>query len=236
MHLFANSNPVTSVGNASQLVIGGVTRGKYSTQKGELLNTTAGLITFAAAEQSADMLGDLKTTHLIGASPRVQFFAQSIGAVVSIFMSTGLYVLFSTAYPCINNLDLVDHCSFAAPDVASWRAIAVAVSSPELPIPPSAGFTAIAFGILAILTTIVKYRWILAKWHVFVPNWNAVGIAWILNTTTYPTAMMLGATFAFFSRKTTRCIAMRLRLGSLLVRVWAVLWVQCYKWLVCLER
>ena len=94
------------------------------------------------------MLGDLKTTHLIGASPRVQFYAQCCGALVSIFMSAGIYVLFSVAYPCINDLEQQAHCSFPAPDVGAWRAIAVAVSSPSLPIPPSSGYTAIALGIL----------------------------------------------------------------------------------------
>lgn len=109
-------------------------------------------------------LGDLKSTHLLGASPRVQLYAQCCGALVSIFMSAGMYVLFSTgesrsftfafdlhnlinlsppAYPCINNLEASATCSFPAPDVASWRAIAVAVSSPTLPIPPSSGYTAI---------------------------------------------------------------------------------------------
>lgn len=110
------------------------------------------------------MIGDLKSTHLLGASPRVQLYAQCFGALVSIFMSTGMYVLFSTgksrrsisvlslhdvvdlppsAYPCINDLEASTTCSFPAPDVASWRAIAVAVSSPTLPIPPSSGYTAI---------------------------------------------------------------------------------------------
>jgi uncharacterized oligopeptide transporter (OPT) family protein len=193
--------PVTSIGNASQLVIGGVTRGKYTTQKRELLNTMGGLVALAASEQSADMLGDLKTTHLLGASPRVQFYAQCIGALVSIFMSTGLYVLFSVAYPCINDLNLQAHCSFPAPDVGAWRAIAVAVSSPVLPIPKSAGYTAIGLGIAAVVNTVIKYQWVPPEKHHWVPNFNAIGIAFILNTTTYPTAMAFGATFAYLWKK-----------------------------------
>ncbi|MCJ1312990.1 hypothetical protein MMC25_006666 [Agyrium rufum] len=193
-----NINPVTSIGNASQLVIGGATRGHYSLQKTQLLNITGGLIALGAAEQSADMLGDLKTTHLLRASPRVQFYAQMCGAVVSIFMSVGMYVLFSVAYPCINSLEGQATCSFPAPDVGAYRAIAVAVTSPTLPVPPSSGYTAIAFGILAFIVTLVKYRFVPASKHVYVPNMVAVGIAFILNTTTYPTAMAFGSTVVYF--------------------------------------
>ena len=166
-----------------------------------MLNISGGLIALGASEQSADMLTDLKTTHLLRASPRVQFYAQCCGALVSIFMSVGMYVLFSSAYPCINDLTSQAHCSFPAPDVGAWRAIAVAVTDPTLPIPPSSGYTAIGFGIFAILVTIIKYRFVPATKHHWVPNMNAIGIAFILNTTTYPTAMALGSTAVFFWKR-----------------------------------
>lgn len=196
-----NIIPVTTIGNASQLVIGGATKAHYPVKDSQLLNTTGGLLALGASEQSADMLGDLKTTHLLRASPRVQFYAQCCGAVVSIFMSVGIYVLFSTAYPCINDLSLQDNCQFAVPDVGAWRAISIAVSSPSLPIPPSSGYTSIGLGVLAILLTIIKYRFVKPEnWH-WIPNPNAVGIAFILNTTTYPAAMATGATIVYLWRK-----------------------------------
>jgi hypothetical protein len=91
-----------------------------------------------------------------------------------------MYVLFSAAYPCINVVSTT--CSFPAPDVGAWRAIAVAVTSPTLPIPPSSGYTAIGLGVLAIVVTIVKYKLVPIKYHNYVPNMVAVGIAFILNT------------------------------------------------------
>jgi len=196
-----NVIPVTTIGNTSQLVVGGASKGHYSIQKSQLLNTMGGMLALGASEQSADMLGDLKTTHLLGASPRVQFYAQCCGALVSIFMSAGMYVLFSTAYPCINDLSLQSNCSFPAPDVGAWRAIAVAVSSPSLPIPSSSGYTSIGLGIFAFLLTFIKYRFVKPQYMHYVPNPNAIGIAFILNTTTYPTAMATGATFVFFWRR-----------------------------------
>jgi len=196
-----NIIPVTSIGNASQLVIGGITRGHYPIKDAQMLNMAGGMVALGASEQSADMLGDLKTTHLLRASPRVQFYAQMCGALVSIFMSVGMYVLFSEAYPCINDLSLADHCSFSAPDVGAWRVIAVAVTEPTLPIPPSSGYTSIALGIFAILVTVLKYRFVHPDKHIYVPNMNAIGIAFILNTTTYPTAMAFGSTMVFLWKR-----------------------------------
>jgi OPT family oligopeptide transporter len=196
-----NITPVTSIGNASQLVVGGITRGHYPIKDAQMLNLAGGMLALGASEQSADMLGDLKTTHLLRASPRVQFYAQMVGALVSIFMSVGMYILFSAAYPCINNLSDQAHCAFPAPDVGAWRAIAVAVTSPSLPIPPSSGFTSIGFGILAVVVTFIKYRFIPVSKHDWVPNLNAIGIAFILPTSTYPTAMAFGATVCYFWQK-----------------------------------
>ena len=191
-----NITPVTAIGNASQLVIGGITRGKYPIKQQRISNLMSGMVALGASEQSADMLGDLKTAHLLRASPRVQFYGQCAGALVSIFMSVAMYVLFSEAYPCINDLS-ISKCSFPAPDVGAYRAIAVAITSPTLPIPPSSGYTSIAFGIGAFVITLVKYRYVPVKYQIFVPNLVAVGIAFILNTTTYPTAMAFGATMTF---------------------------------------
>ncbi|KAG1821376.1 OPT oligopeptide transporter protein-domain-containing protein [Suillus variegatus] len=176
-----NINPVTSIGNASQLIFGGLGRGRnYSVQRGELLNLLSGMLTLGAAEQAGDMIGDLKTTHLLRASPKAVYVAQLCGAVVSIFMAAGLYVVFSTAYPCINDLSYTT-CAFPAPDVQSWRAVAVAVSSSTLPIPPSSGYAAIALGLVAVISVVAKYTVVPPKYHDFVPNFNAIGIGFIMS-------------------------------------------------------
>lgn len=188
-------NPITSIGNATQLILGGaVRRYHYSVPRQQLVSLSGAMIAQAATEQSVSMVSDLKTTHLLRASPRIQFYAQLIGSIVCIFMGASMYVLFSTAYPCINDLALQDQCSFSIPDVGAYRAIAIAVTSPKLPIPPSSGYTAIGLGVFAVLVTIIKYRLVPAKYHVFVPNPVGMGIAFILNTQVYATAMAFGAT------------------------------------------
>lgn len=115
------------------------------------------------------MLGDLKTTHLLRASPRVQFYAQCCGAIVSVFMSTAMYVLFSEAYPCINDLS-IEKCSFGIPDVGAYRAIAVAVTSTSLPVPTSSGILCLVLLVWCFVQTYLKYKFVPAKYHNYVPN------------------------------------------------------------------
>lgn len=50
--------PVTSIGNASQLIFGGVSRGRHlSVPDNQRLNSLTGMIALGASEQCADMLG-----------------------------------------------------------------------------------------------------------------------------------------------------------------------------------
>ena len=56
---------------------------------------------------------------------------------------------------------------------------------------------------------ILKYNFVAAKYHPYVPNWTAIGIGFILNATTYPNAMVFGATVAYvWKRKFSNNFAM----------------------------
>ncbi|CBQ73157.1 conserved hypothetical protein [Sporisorium reilianum SRZ2] len=196
-----DTNPVGSIAKASQLIVGGAIRGQGKTGNAALLeNLIAGSIASSAASHSVDMVGDLKTGHLLRAKPRNQFWAQLFGSFFSIFVSTGLFVLFTKAYPCITNAD-AEECPFAAPAVAAWKAVALAVISPKLPVSLSSGMTAIGFAIISVITVVLKYKVIPEKYHVYVPNWNAVGLGFVVPQTYYPIAMCMGATSALFWKR-----------------------------------
>ncbi|KAG0707878.1 OPT oligopeptide transporter protein-domain-containing protein [Suillus ampliporus] len=210
-----NINPVTSIGNASQLIFGGLGKGQnYAVKRGELLNLLSGMLTLGSAEQAAHMIGDLKTTHLLRASPKAVFVAQLFGAVVSIFVSAGLYVVFSTAYPCINDLNHTT-CAFPTPDVQSWRAVAVAVSSSTLPIPPTSGYAAIALGLAAVFSVVAKYTVVPPKYHDFIPNFNCHW-NWVYHEHLHvPSGNVFRIDSSIFLEKecsltTTKCIALLL--------------------------
>ncbi|KAL0959886.1 hypothetical protein HGRIS_011554 [Hohenbuehelia grisea] len=187
-------NPVSTVAKASQLIFGGIGKGTGMAQEpAQMFNLTAGVIAAGSAAQASDMTGDLKTGYLLRAKPRNQFIAQLVGSVVAVFLTSGLFVLFTKATPCINTGETP--CTYGAPSVAAWAAVALAVSSPSLPIPASSGYTAIALGIFSILCVVVKHLWIPKKhWH-WVPNWNAVGLAFVVPQVYYSIAMAVGSLF-----------------------------------------
>jgi uncharacterized oligopeptide transporter (OPT) family protein len=53
------------------------------------------MIAGAAANQTTDMVGDLRAGHLLGASPANQFYSQFIGSFFAIVLAPSLFVLFS---------------------------------------------------------------------------------------------------------------------------------------------
>lgn len=138
------------------------------------MNLVAGAVAAGAAAQATDMVGDLKTGHLIGAKPKAQFFAQLFGATIALFLTPGLFILFSAASPCIITLETP--CTYAAPSVAAWSAVAKAVTSPSLPVPKESGYTAIGLAVFTAIVVIAKHLWIPKRYWVAVPNWNAVGL------------------------------------------------------------
>ncbi|KAG6888288.1 hypothetical protein C0995_009402 [Termitomyces sp. Mi166 len=189
-------NPVTTVAKASQLIFGGIGKGAHlALNPSQMLNLSAGVIAAGSAAQACDMTGDLKTGYLLRAKPRNQFVAQLCGAVVAIFLTTGLFILFSKATPCIMYPPASGQCKYGAPSVAAWVAVAVAVSAPKLPIPASSGYTAIALGVASVITVIAKHYWIPKRYHCYIPNWNAIGLGFVVPQVFYSIAMVFGCTF-----------------------------------------
>ena len=190
-------NPVGPIAKASQLVVGGVTKGQGApTNVARTTNLIAGSIAGQAAAHGVDMTGDLKTGHLLRAAPNAQFWSQVLGSIIGIWLSVGLFVLFAEAYPCLIDLN-IDCDNFGMPGVAAWRSVAIAVTSPTLPIHPSAGYTAIALGIAAMLTVLLKHTVIPQRYHIWVPNWNAIGLGFVVPQVYYPFAMVIGSHVAY---------------------------------------
>lgn len=188
-------NPLSSVAKASQLIVGGAVKGQGKTGNPALLeNLLAGSLASSAAAHSVDLLSDFKTGHWLRASPRTQFWAQLFGSLWATPLSVGLYVLFRKAYPCIND-DTLETCQFGTPSVAAWKAVATAVVAPELPISLSSGLTAIIGSVFAVATVVAKYKWIPENKHHWLPNWNGIGLGFLVPNTNYGIAMATGAIF-----------------------------------------
>lgn len=191
-------NPVSTVAKASQLIFGGIGKGTgIATNNAKMLNLVGGVVAGGSAAQSADMTGDLKTGYLLRAKPKNQFIAQLAGSVVAVFLTTGLFILFTKASPCILYPPEDGACTYGAPSVSAWAAVAVAVTSPKLPIPASSGYTAIALGIFSMVSLAVKHFFIPKKYWHWVPNWNAVGLAFVVPQVYYSIAMAVGSVFNY---------------------------------------
>ncbi|KAG0056584.1 hypothetical protein BGZ83_004366 [Gryganskiella cystojenkinii] len=136
-------NPVSGIGKVSQFVFAGVVPG------GIVANLIAGGIAEAGAQQAGDLMQDLKTGHLLGASPKAQFWGQLIGSLASVFISTGVFKLYSNAYK-------LPGPEFAVPTAKVWLDLAHLVNGHSLPYntTPFIWSFAAFFGILTLITVV----------------------------------------------------------------------------------
>ena len=67
--------------------------------------------------RAGDLMQDLKTGHLIGASPRAQFYGQLIGSTLSIPITVTAFILYSRAYT-------IPGPTFPAPTAYVWLSLA----------------------------------------------------------------------------------------------------------------
>lgn len=149
-------------------------------------------------------MGDFRVGFLLGTSPRLQYAAQMIGTLVAALVAPTMFLIFASAYPCILSAedtagDGGDYqCEFPAPSVAAWRAIVLAVTRPESPIPRSSWVFSIAMAVLASVMVLVKNLFT-STWNriqPYYPNMMIMAMAFTLPSTQYGTAMFIGAVIA----------------------------------------
>jgi len=158
-------NPISGVGKVTQLVYGGVAPGQAGT------NLLAAGITGAGASQAADMMQDLKTGHLLGASPRKQFIAQLAGIAAGILICVPIFLLVTNAYPLGSD-------KLPAPSAFAWKAMADVLAQGFDAMPTNAVYAAL-FG-LAFGAAVPLVRRLAPKTQRFLPSGLAFGIAFII--------------------------------------------------------
>jgi hypothetical protein len=160
-----DTTPLTAVSKASQIVLGGATKGEnWDIEHAQRLNLIGGAMASIGANQSTDLTADFRTGFLLRTPPNQQWIAQGVGTLVATFLAPAMFQLFATAYPCIIDID-AETCVFAIPSVSAWRATAVAVTDPTFPIPTSSGIFAIVFACFGAAMVFVRhYVWV-GKWE-----------------------------------------------------------------------
>lgn len=156
-------NPVSGVGKISQIVFALVA------PKNIVSNLIAGAVAEAGALQAGDMMQDLKTGHLLKASPRAQFFGQLIGSFASIFFSVAAYLLYTHTYQ-------VPGPKFPVPTAGVWVNMARMVNG-EVEAHNVFPFCLVA-GVLAGLLPVLSQAF--PKWANYLPSGIGFAIGFYL--------------------------------------------------------
>lgn len=152
---------------------------------------------------------DLKTGHLIGASPRAQFFGQLVGSAVSIVITTTGYSLYNRAY-------VIPGPSFPAPTAYVWLSLARLLRTcyprsqfalisiliaGDGQLPENSGIFMVSFGALFVLTSALKtYGDRRQLWYA---GWIPSGVAFaigFLNTPSFTLARLVGGIVEYVYR------------------------------------
>jgi OPT family oligopeptide transporter len=171
-------NPIGGMGKVTQLVFGGLAPGAMTT------NLMAAAITGSGASQAGDMMQDLKTGYLLGASPRGQFKAQLVGIAAGVFFCVPIYMLFDSAYE-------IGGEEIPAPAAHAWKAMAELLSKGFDAMPNYAVYAVAAgavFGVVMAVTNKLGPKSLTR----FLPSGLAFGIAFIVPAY-YSVAMFVGA-------------------------------------------
>ncbi|KAL0944713.1 oligopeptide transporter [Colletotrichum truncatum] len=199
-----DQTPLTAAAKAAQLVIGGATTGAgYSVKHAQRINLITAGLAAGAADVATALTADFRTGFLLGTPPNKQFIAQAIGTFCSVWLAPGLFVLFTTAYPCILDAE-IDHCPFLVPSVSAWAAVARVVTEPNVSIPLSSGIFAIVLGVVSILQVIFRHYYLVGpreKYQEWLPNWGAIALSFVIPGPVFVNAAFLGAIIAFIWRR-----------------------------------
>ncbi|KAK4521375.1 uncharacterized protein ATC70_011990 [Mucor velutinosus] len=168
-------NPVSGISKLSQIAASAMMPGAT------VANLVAGGIAEASAQQAGDLMQDLKTGYLLHASPKAQFYGQLIGSLISSFVATGAYLLYTSVYN-------VPGPEFPAPTAQVWLDMARLVNGH--PLPPHVPEFVIAFSVLfAILTYLKETK--KTAWHQWIPQGIAFAIG-IYNPPNFTLARVIG--------------------------------------------
>ncbi|KAK1146539.1 OPT super [Aspergillus melleus] len=193
-------NPVSGISKLTQLLFSLATPASHFSRRTALVtNLLAGAVSESGALQAGDMMQDLKTGHLLGASPKAQFYGQMIGSVVGAVLSTAVYKMYVNVYE-------VPGPMFQTPTAYVWIFTARLVTGQGLP--PMAWQASLLAGIAFVGVTIVRIvgaspianggqRGVTAPWRAWVPGGIAVAVG-IFNVPSFTLARAIGGAIAWW--------------------------------------
>lgn len=187
--------PTKALGPVTQLIYGVMTPGNLSG------NIMAANVTGGIGLHAADLLTTLKTGWLLGASPRVQFFAQLFGVLA------GAAVVVPAFNLLIPDPALLGTDAWPAPSCLVWAGVSKAFADGIGALDPGAR-TGIFVGLLLGLALALMERFAPRALKAWVPSPSGLGIAMVIPGSN-SIAMFLGALVAFLLHRRRPAFAER---------------------------
>ncbi|KAL9026478.1 MAG: hypothetical protein Q9196_004861 [Gyalolechia fulgens] len=181
-------NPVSGISKLTQLAFALVI--PSSNPDAVTINLLAGAVSEAGALQAGDMMQDLKTGHLLGASPKAQFHGQIIGSAVGAVVSAGVYTLYTRVYEIPGGM-------FKVPTGYVWIFTARLVIGEGLP--HMAWQWALGAGCLFVILTMLRIKGQGRWWQAWVPGGIAVAVG-MYNTPSFTLARAIGGLVNWYWR------------------------------------
>ncbi|KAE8391034.1 OPT oligopeptide transporter protein-domain-containing protein [Aspergillus alliaceus] len=193
-------NPVSGISKLTQLLFSLATpASRFSRRTALVTNLLAGAVSESGALQAGDMMQDLKTGHLLGASPKAQFYGQMIGSLVGAVLSTAVYKMYVNVYE-------VPGPMFQTPTAYVWIFTARLVTGQGLP--PMAWEAAFIAGVAYVAITILRIvgassianggkRDATAWWRAWIPGGIAVAVG-IFNVPSFTLSRAIGGLVAWW--------------------------------------
>jgi len=160
--------PVGAMGKITQLLFGGIAPGNATA------NLLAANVTGGAASQCGDLLHDLKTGVLIGATPKLQALGQAFGVFAGAIVGAIAYTII---VPDPKTMLLTDE--WPAPAVASWKAVAEVFQEGFSAMPVGAVDAMIWAGALGVLLAVME-KTLPKRGRPWVPSPASMGLAFVI--------------------------------------------------------
>ncbi len=185
--------PTKALGPVTQLVYGAITPGNLS---GNIMSAN---VTGGIGLHAADLLTTLKTGWLLGASPRVQFFAQLFGVLAGAALIVPAYDLL------IQDPSMLGGDTWPAPSCLVWAKVSETFADGIGALDPLAQKGILIGAVLGIALALME-KFAPKKAKPFVPSPSGLGIAMVVPGSN-GLAMFLGGALAEIMRRNWRRIA-----------------------------
>jgi len=164
----AGVTPVGAMGKVTQLFFGVVTPGDAAA------NLMAANVTGGASSQCADLLHDMKTGMIVGASPRLLSYVQICGALAGSLIGSAAYLVL---VPDPAKMLMTDE--WPAPAVAAWLAVAKIFQQGIQAMPPMSGWGLAVGALVGVILTLVE-KYAPKTWRPYIPSPASVGLAFVI--------------------------------------------------------